>query len=209
MERSLAIAAYEGAALHVCHVSAAASHEAIARAWAAGVNVTCEATPHHLTRIDEAVAAPDLNLKMNQPLRAESDRKALKTGLIDCVATDHAPRASEEKDAPCEEAPFGCVGLETAFGALRKELVEAGELDLAALVTRMSAAPARMAGLDAPSLAAGATADLCVVDPEAVWTVTPDALQSRSGNSPWLGPELTGKGRLTVAAGRVAWDDLA
>ena len=92
---------------------------------------------------------------------------------------------------------------------LHAALVETGELDLATLVTRMSAAPARIAGLDAPAIAAGATADLCVVDPAAVWTVTPEALQSRSWNSPWLGQELTGKVRLTVAAGRVAWDDLA
>jgi dihydroorotase len=128
---------------------------------------------------------------------------------VDCVATDHAPHVSEEKDVPYEEAPFGCIGLETAFSVLHAALVVTGELDLATLVTRMSTAPARIAGLEAPSLAAGATADLCVVDPAAVWTVTPEALQSRSCNSPWLGRELTGKVRLTVAAGRVAWNDLA
>ena len=213
VSRTLDIAAYEDADLHVCHVSTEASLEAIARAKEAGVRVTAEVTPHHLTLNDECVASLDPNLKMNPPLRAESDRKALvealKSGLVDCVATDHAPHVSEEKDVPYEEAPFGCIGLETAFSVLHAALVETGELDLATLVTRMSAAPARIAGLDAPSLAAGATADLCVVDPAAVWTVTPEALQSRSWNSPWLGQELTGKVRLTVAAGRVAWDDLA
>ena len=213
VSRSLDIAAYEDAALHVCHVSSAASLDAIARAKEAGVRVTAEVTPHHLVMNDEVVATLDPNVKMNPPLRAESDREALiealRSGVLDCVATDHAPHASEEKDVPYEEAPFGVVGLETAFSVLYAGLVEAGELDLATLVTRMSAAPARIAGLEAPAIVAGATADLCVVDPAAVWTVTPETLQSRSWNSPWLGKDLTAKVRLTVAAGRVAWDDLA
>jgi len=159
------------------------------------------------------VAALDPNLKMNPPLRAESDRQALiaalKSGLIDCVATDHAPHASEEKDVPFEEAPFGCIGLETAFSVLYGELVAGKELELATLVTRMSAAPARIAGIAAPTVSPGAVADLCVVDPGATWTVTARGLQSRSFNSPWLGEELTAKVKLTVAAGRVAWEDLA
>ena len=213
VSRTLDIAAYEDASVHICHVSTAASLEAIARAKEAGVRVTVEVTPHHLTLNDEAVAALDPNLKMNPPLRAESDRLALidglASGLIDCVATDHAPHAAEEKDVPFEEAPFGAIGLETAFSVLHAELVASGELDLATLVTRMSAAPARIAGLDAPAIAVGSVADLCVVDPEAVWTVTARDLQSRSFNSPWLGKELTAKVRLTVAAGRVAWEDLA
>jgi dihydroorotase len=213
VSRTLDIAAYEDADLHVCHVSTAASLEAIARAKEAGVRVTAEVTPHHLTLNDEAVASLDPNLKMNPPLRAESDRKALvealRSGLVDCVATDHAPHVSEEKDVPYEEAPFGCIGLETAFSVLYAGLVETGELDLGTLVTRMSAAPARIAGLPAPAIAAGAPAGLCVVDPAAVWTVTPESLRSRSWNSPWLGKDLTGKVRLTVAAGRVAYDDLA
>ncbi len=211
--RALGVAAYEDAGLHLCHVSTAASLRAIAHAKEAGLRVTAEATPHHLTLVDECVASLDPNLKMNPPLRGESDREALvealKSGLIDCVATDHAPHAPEEKDVPFEEAPFGCVGLETAFSVLYADLVASKALDLAALVTRMSTAPARIAGLPAPSVKAGATADLCLVDPSAVWAVTPASLQSRSCNSPWLGQELTGKVRLTVAAGRVAWDDLA
>ena len=213
VSRALDVAAYEDARLHVCHISTAASLEALARAKEAGVKVTAEVTPHHLTLNDEAVASLDPNLKMNPPLRAESDRQALvealRSGLVDCVATDHAPHASEEKDVPFEEAPFGCIGLETAFSVLYGQLVEPGELDLATLVTRMSTAPAGIAGIPAPAIAAGALADLCVIDPAPVWTVTADALQSRSFNSPWLGRELTAKVRLTVAAGRVAWDDLA
>ena len=213
VSRTLDIAAYEDADVHICHVSTAKSLEAIARAKAAGVRVTAEATPHHLTLTDECVASLDPNLKMNPPLRAETDRAALvdalKTGLVDCVATDHAPHVAEEKDVPFEEAPFGCIGLETAFSVLHASLVATNELDLATLVERMSTAPARIAGLEAPSVAAGAPADLCVVDPAAVWTVTAERLQSRSSNSPWLGQELTARVRLTIAAGRVAWDDLA
>ena len=213
VSRSLDVCAYEDARLHVHHVSTEASLQAIARAREAGVGVTSEVTPHHLTLNDEAVAALDPNLKMNPPLRAESDRlalvAALKSGLIDCVATDHAPHASEEKDVPFEEAPFGCIGLETAFSVLHAALVATGHLDLGTLVTRMSTAPAGIAGLTPPAVAAGAVADLCVVDPSATWTVTPQTLQSRSFNSPWLGKELTARVRLTVAAGRVAWDDLA
>ena len=213
VSRALDIAAYEDATLHVCHVSTAASLEALARAKEAGVRVTAEATPHHLTLTDECVATLDPNLKMNPPLRAESDRDALVAaladGLIDCVATDHAPHVAEEKDVPFEEAPFGCIGLETAFSVLYEQLVLGEALDLATLVTRMSAAPARIAGLPAPGVSAGAAADLCVVDPSAKWMVTADGLRSRSFNSPWLGRELTAKVRLTLAAGRVAWDDLA
>jgi dihydroorotase len=213
VSRSRDLCAYEDARVHVHHVSTEASLEAIARAREAGVRVTTEVTPHHLTLTDEAVASLDPNLKMNPPLRAESDRRALvaalASGLIDCVATDHAPHASEEKDVPYEEAPFGCIGLETAFSVLHAALVEPGLLDLGTLVTRMSTAPARIAGSTPPAVKSGCTADLCAVDPSATWTVTPQTLQSRSFNSPWLGKELTARVRLTVAAGRVAWDDLA
>ena len=213
VSRTLDIAEYEDAVVHVCHVSTAASLAAIARARAAGVRVTAEVTPHHLTLNDEAIVALDPNLKMNPPLRAESDRlalvAALKSGLVDCVATDHAPHASEEKDVPFEEAPFGCIGLETAFSVLYAGLVQTDALDLGTLVTRMSTAPARIAGLAPPTMASGAAADLCVIDPAATWTVSAAGLRSRSCNSPWLGRELTAKVKLTIAAGRVAWDDLA
>jgi dihydroorotase len=210
--RTLDIAAYEDAAVHICHVSAAASVAAIAKAKAAGVKVTAEVTPHHLTLIDAALESLDPNLKMNPPLREESDRQALiealKGGVIDCVATDHAPHVAQDKDVPFEEAAFGIVGLETAFSVLYA-LVEKQAIDLPTLVERMSAAPARIAGLAAPAIAAGAAADLCVVDPGETWTVSAATLQSRSSNSAWCGRELTARVKLTVAAGRVAWDDLA
>ena len=213
VSRTLDIAQYEDATVHICHVSSAASLAAIERAKAAGVKVTAEATPHHLTLNDESLQELDPNLKMNPPLRAEADRMALvaalKSGLVDCVATDHAPHASEEKDVPFEEAPFGTIGLETAFSVLYGALVRSSALDLGTLVRRMSTAPARIAGLDAPTMVQGAVANVCVVDPKAVWTVDRTTLQSRSFNSAWLGRELSAKVKLTVAAGRIAWEDLA
>ncbi len=212
VSRTLDIAEYEDATVHICHVSAAASLLAIERAKAAGVKVTAEVTPHHLTLTDTAIESLDPNLKMNPPLRAESDRQALvaalKSGLLDCVATDHAPHVAEDEEVPYEEAPFGTIGLETAFSALYGGLVQGGEVDLATLVTRMSSAPARIAGLPVPSIAEGEAASLCVIDPEARWTVTKETLQSRSFNSAWLGEELPARVRLTVAAGQVAWEDL-
>ncbi len=210
VQRVLEVAAYEDGRVHLCHLSAAASLEHLERAKKAGVRVTAEVTPHHLTMTDAEVEALESTAKVNPPLREERDRdalvKALKSGLIDCVATDHAPHSPEEKDVPFEEAPFGTTGLETAFAALYTELVKKRALTLGALVTRMSAAPAAIAGLEPPAIRAGARADLCVVDPDTTWTVTRDGFQSRSGNSAWLGRRLTGRVRLTVAGGRLAWE---
>lgn len=212
VSRTLDIAEYEDATVHICHVSTAASVAAIARAKAAGVKVTAEVTPHHLTLTDTAIEALDPNLKMNPPLRAESDRQALitalRSGVLDCVATDHAPHVAEDKDVPFEEAPFGTLGLETAFSVLHAGLVHNGDMDLGTLVTRMSSAPARIVGMPAPSISAGEVASLCVVDPRERWTVTKESLQSRSFNSAWLGEELVGKVKLTLAVGHVAWEDL-
>ena len=173
--------------------------------------VTAEATPHHLTLTDECVTSLDANLKMNPPLRAETDRRALvealKSGLVDCVATDHAPHAPQEKEVPFEAAPFGTTGLETAFAALYTGLVLTKQLPLGVLVSRMSQAPARIAGLPAPTLAVGEPADFCLVDGAARWVVAAAGLHSRSANSAWLGRTLQGRVTLTVAAGRVAFDD--
>lgn len=211
VSRALDIAAYEDTSLHVCHVSAAASVDALSRAKAAGVAVTAEVTPHHLTLTDEAVASLDSNLKTNPPLREEDDRralvKALKTGVIDCVATDHAPHAPMSKDVPFEEAAFGTTGLETAFAVLYTELVKKRALDLGTLVTRMSQAPAAIAGVEPPAIRPGAVADLCVIDPRTVWTVTAEGFASRATNSAFLGRRLAGRVKLTVAAGRLVWED--
>ena len=150
---------------------------------------------------------------MNPPLRADADRRALvealRSGLVDCVATDHAPHAQQEKEVPFEAAPFGTTGLETAFAALYSGLVRSGELPLDVLVTRMSQAPALIAGLPAPTLAVGAQADLCLIDVDTPWLVEAAGLHSKSTNSAWLGQTLQGRAVLTIAAGRFALDDRA
>jgi dihydroorotase len=210
VERDLELAAYEDAPLHICHVSTSAALEHLARFKEAGVRVTAEVTPQHLALTDEAVYSLDPNVKMNPPLRSEADRQAmvaaLAGGLIDCVATDHAPHCLDDKEVPFEEAPFGVIGLETAFAVLYETLVADGSLDLAVLVERMSQAPARIAGVAVPSITEGTEANLCLFDPQGAWTVSRQTLRSRSQNSPWLGKELGGRVVFTLAAGHIAWD---
>jgi dihydroorotase len=210
VERDLALAAYEGQPVHLMHLSARESVEALSRAQVAGVAATGEVTPHHLCLTDEAVRSLDPNVKMNPPLRAEEDRQALIAGLRDgtiaAVATDHAPHARHEKEVPFEAAPFGVTGLETAFSALYSHLVEPGLLKLETLLERMSAGPARAYGLEAPRIAVGAPANLVLLDLKASRRVSETDFRSRSANSWLLGETVKGQVRLTIAAGRVAFD---
>lgn len=205
--RDCAIAAYEQRPLHIMHLSARESVTVVRAAQEGGVAVTAEVSPHHLCLTDETVRALDTNRKMNPPLRTEDDRQALLQGLRDgtiaCIATDHAPHADHEKDAPFEEAPFGVTGLETAFSALYTYLVEPGELDLALVLDRMSAAPARVFGLPVPRIERGARANLVLLDLDASWRVTESCFRSKSKNSWLLGETLRGAIVKTVADGRV------
>ncbi|HUJ54802.1 MAG TPA: dihydroorotase [Gaiellaceae bacterium] len=207
VERDLSLAGYEHGRVHVLHLSAAESVEALRRAREAGVAATGEATPHHLVLTDDAVRSLDPNVKMNPPLRAERDRLALleavKDGTIEAIATDHAPHAEHEKDVPFEAAPFGVTGLETAFAALYTHLVEPGLLPLATLLERMSAGPARIFGLERPRVAAGARANLVLLDLDREWRVGEQPFRSRSGNSWLLGSTLRGAVRMTLAGGAV------
>ena len=209
VERDLALAAYERQPLHLMHLSARDSVEALSRAQVAGVAATGEVTPHHLCLTDEAVRSLDANVKMNPPLRAEEDRKALiaalRDGTIAAVATDHAPHAGHEKEVPFEAAPFGVTGLETAFSALYTHLVEPGLLKLETLLERMSAGPARSYGLEAPRIAVGSPANLVLLDLQASRRVDDRDFRSRSANSWLLGQTVKGQVRLTIAAGRVAF----
>jgi dihydroorotase len=206
--RDCALAAYEDATVHVQHLSARESVEVIAAAKAAGARVTCEATPHHLTLTDEEVRSLDARFKMNPPLRSEDDRLALieglRSGTIDCIATDHAPHSLDEKEVPFEEAAMGVTGLETAFSVLHTELVLPGILDLEVLVERMSAGAAPF-GFDPPSLAPGSDATLVLIDPEAEWEPGAEGWESRSENSCFTGLRLRGRVLMTVVAGRVAY----
>jgi dihydroorotase len=207
VERDLSLAKYEGQHVHLLHLSAKESVDALAAARAAGGRATAEVTPHHLVLTDDAVRSLDPNVKMNPPLRAESDRlallEALRNGTIEAIATDHAPHAAHEKEVPFEAAPFGVTGLETAFAALYTHLVEPGLLTLETLLERMSAGPARMFGLDRPRVATGARANLVLLDLERGWTVGEQPFRSRSGNSWLLGSPVDGAVTMTLAGGSV------
>jgi dihydroorotase len=210
VERDLALAAYEQRPLHLLHLSARESVDALRAALAAGVEATAEVTPHHLCLTDEAVRTLDSNLKMNPPLRSDDDRlaliDALRDGTIGAVATDHAPHARHEKEVPFEAAPFGVTGLETAFAALYTYLVEPGLIPLHTILERLSAGPARAYGLDEPRIAVGRRANLVLLDLNATWRVNENAFRSRSSNSWLLGETLRGKVRATIADGRVAFE---
>jgi dihydroorotase len=206
--RDCDLASYEGARIHVQHLSACGSVETIAIAKEAGVEVSCEATPHHLTLTDEAVRSLDARFKMNPPLRAERDREALieglRSGVIDCVATDHAPHSSDEKEVPFEEAAMGVIGLETAFPVLHTELVLPGRLELGTLIERLSGGAAPF-GFTPPRIEPGAEANLVLVDTEAEWEPGAEGWESRSENSCFTGRRLRGRVLATIAAGRVAY----
>jgi dihydroorotase len=207
--RDAALAAYEQGRIHVQHLSAVESVEAVRAARDADVQISCEATPHHLCITDEEVRSLDaMRFKMNPPLRTEDDRQALIEGLrdgtIDCIATDHAPHANEEKEVPYEGAAMGVTGLETAFAAIHTDLVLPGVLDLALVVERMAGGAAPF-GLERPSMAVGSEANVALCDLAAEWTVGEDGYESRSVNSWCAGRTLTGRVLMTVAAGQVAF----
>ncbi len=206
--RDCALAEYEGGRIHIQHLSARESVVAIAAAKARGVAVTCEASPHHLTLTDEDVRALDTRRKMNPPLRGEGDRQALIEGLrdgtIDCIATDHAPHARDEKEVPFEQAPMGTTGLETAFASVYTDLVLPGTLSLELVVAKLTAGLGLM-DLFVPAIAAGAPANLVLVDLDAEWVVGESGYESRSENCCFAGRTLRGRVLLTVAAGAVAY----
>lgn len=208
--RDAAIALYEDARIHVQHLSARESLDAVRSARERGTQITCEASPHHLCLTDEACAALDTNCKMNPPLRSEADRRALIAavldGTVDCIATDHAPHSRDEKALPFEQAPFGSTGLETSFAATYTELVLEHGLPLARLVELLGAG-AELVGLAAPTLVTGRDADLCLADLGRRWTVGEGGYASKSANSAFHGHELQGKVVLTLAGGTVAYRD--
>jgi dihydroorotase len=206
--RDAELAAYEDARVHFQHLSCAASVAAVARAKVDGARVSAEVTPHHLLLTDEAVRGLDTRMKMNPPLAGESDRRALIAGLregtIDCVATDHAPHAREEKEVPFEQAPMGTTGLETAFAALYTGLVLTGELSLGLLVERMTAGAA-LFELPTPTIAPGEPANLTLVDLDAEYLAGERGWESRSENCCFAGRRLRGRVLLTLAAGTVVY----
>ena len=211
--RDAAIAGYEDGRIHIQHLSASESVAAVAEAKARGVRITSEVSPHHLTLTHEAVLERlDTRLKMNPPLRSQEDRWALIEGLrdgtIDCIATDHAPHAREEKEVPFEQAPMGTTGLETAFASVYTELVLPGVLPLALVVEKLSAG-AELLGLRTPRIAVGERADACLIDLSAEWEVGEAGYESRSENCCFAGRTLKGRVLATVAAGAVVYRERA
>ncbi|MFY9587740.1 MAG: dihydroorotase [Actinomycetota bacterium] len=204
--RDLALTRLTGSRLHVPHVSTAGSVELIRAAKAQGIRVTAEVTPHHLSLTDTLVASFDPVYKVAPPLRSRADvdalRAALIDGTIDCVATDHAPHAREDKEREFDKAPPGMLGLETALGVVLTELVATGRMTLSDLVRTMSTTPARIRGLDGHgAIAAGGPATLVVFDPEKRWIVDASRLSSLSDNTPFAGRKLQGKVVHTILRG--------
>jgi dihydroorotase len=214
VERDIALAEAAGARYHVLHLSTARSLQAVKAAKARGARVSCEASPHHLLLNDADVAhggAPDVNYKMNPPLRSEDDRAALVQGLIDgtvdAVATDHAPHHHDEKGQGFDRAPFGVTGLETALAATLS-FVWNGTLSARRAVELLTSSPARVigrAGHTGTLWGANAPADVCVVDPARVWEVTPGSILSRSKNSCFLGRFFKGRVTMTFLDGALAY----
>jgi dihydroorotase len=204
--RDIALAELTRSKLHIAHASTRGTVGLVRDAKARGVRVTAEATPHHFTLTDEAVADFDGNAKMNPPLRTAADRQALRAGLadgtIDAIATDHAPHHRDEKNIEFENAAFGIIGLETAL-PLSLRLVEERVLEPVDWVRRLSTAPAEILGIPGGTLKVGAAADLTVIDPGLEWRVDGARLKSKSRNTPFLGWAMKGKAISTLVGGRV------
>jgi len=207
VERDLLLAESLRCQVHFQHISAAESVALIRRAKARGVDVTAEVTPHHLALTDEEAAAGGPNFKMNPPLRSERDRQALIEGLVEgvleIIATDHAPHTAEAKAKGFLKAPFGVIGLETALAVVWTTLVVPGKLTPLQLAERMSTAPARAFNLNAGTLQPGAPADVTLFDPDRAWTVESERFLSRSRNSPFAGRRLVGRAVAVVVGGEV------
>lgn len=207
--RDALIAEQEDGRIHVQHLSCIGSIEAIAHAKQRGVRITTEVTPHHLTLTELDVGdGTDANFKMNPPLRSESDRlaliEALRSGVIDIIATDHAPHAEHEKEVPFEQAAMGVTGLETSFPVVYTHLVRPGVLPLALVVDRLTRGAA-LFDLPLPSVETGRPANFNLIDLEQQWTVGAVGHASRSANSCFTGMDLYGRVMLTLAAGVVAF----
>jgi dihydroorotase len=211
VQREIALAELTGAKVHIAHVSTEQSIDLIRKAKGRGVKITAETAPHYFTLTEKAVLGYDTNAKMNPPLRAESDRQAvrdaLRDGTLDAIATDHAPHSILEKQVEFNFAANGIVGLETSL-ALSLALVREKVIEVSRLVELMSAAPARILGVPGGSLPIGAVADITVVDPERRFTFLVEESFSKGKNSPFDGWKFQGKAVMSMVAGRITYTDL-
>jgi len=207
VRRDIELAQKTGASVHIAHVSCKESLELIAQAKKNKIKVTCETAPHYFTFSEEAVLGYDTNFKMNPPLRSKSDmlaiRQGLASGLIDVIASDHAPHTENEKDIEFERAEFGVTGLQTELATAITELVNSNLLDWSGLVTKMSLMPSRILGINKGTLGAGADADIIIVVPEKAWVVRKEDLLSKSKNSSFIGRTLKGFVEYTFCQGKV------
>jgi len=194
--RDIMLAEITGARVHIAHISTAGAVEMVRRAKSQGLPVTCEVTPHHLALTDESVIGFDTNTKMNPPLRTGEDRAALieavRDGIIDAIATDHAPHHADEKMLEYDRAPFGVIGLETALGVALGALYHTNRVGLSRIIEMLTVGPARAFSLSRGTLKEGAAADITVFDPEREWIVDPKDFKSKSRNSPFHGWKLKG-----------------
>ena len=205
--RACALAKDTGARIHILHISTAGAVDVIRQAKSDGAKVTAEVCPHHFALTDEACRGYNTNAKMNPPLRTQHDIDALiaglKDGTIDAIATDHAPHAAYEKEREFALASFGIIGVETSLATSCKYLQ--GHLTLNEIIEKMSAAPARILGLDGGTLKTGARADVIIFDPEKSWTLNAKTLASKSKNTPFDGYELLGKIHATIIDGQIIY----
>jgi dihydroorotase len=208
VSRDVLLSEYTRVPVHITHISTRGSLEIISRAKQQGIKVSCDATPHHLLLTEESVKAYDTNTKMNPPLRHETDRSALIEGLrmnlIDCIATDHAPHAKDEKDLDFDLAPFGIIGLQTLLPALMKISLD-HDIDFLQLLACATKNPARILGIEGGTLSAGSRGDLVVFDPAVSWVLTEEMIRSKSKNTPFIGRSFTGKVVRTLVEGKTVY----
>ncbi len=207
--RDICLARLTGCPVHIAHVSTAGSVELIRRAKEEGLSVTAETAPHYFSMDHRAVVGYDTRTKVNPPLRTPEDVEAIKAGLaegvIDAIATDHAPHSSLEKDLEFERAAFGMIGLETAL-PLTLELVRGKTLSLPDAIKKLTWNPASILGVPGGSLTIGSVADLAIIDPECEYVLREEDIQSKSKNSPFIGKALKGRNDLTIVGGRIVWE---
>lgn len=210
--RDVLLAEATGCHYHVCHVSTKESVRVIRDAKRAGINVTAEVSPHHLLLNETAIEERDTNFKMNPPLRAIADQEALWEGLldgtIDFIATDHAPHTKEAKEKAIEEAPFGIVGLETAFALLYTHLVQKDKCSLEQLIYWLSIKPAEIFSLSKGKLEIGSDADLVLIDLDEEWTIKPEEFVSKGKNTPFGGWKVSGKPVMTIVGGKIVYQQI-
>lgn len=209
--RDILLSKETGAKLHLCHCSTADSVRMVKEAKEEGILVTAEVCPHHFTLTEDDIEGADTNYKMNPPLRSKADRQALMEGLknniMDVISTDHAPHHADEKAKPMAEAPFGIVGLETAYALTNSELVEKGYLTPWQLAEKMSVNPAKVLGMDKGCIGEGKEADIVITNPKEEYVIDVNEFASKGKNTPFNGRKVTGRVKYTILSGEIVYED--